>query len=87
VPCEKGSLPRTTKRSADTIAAALVGYYRPEHLFALAQALEFYEFYQQQIAACDVEIEPVHITRYMDTDREASNAGPCSNWLPINCGV
>ncbi len=45
------------KSSADTIARALQGDYRQEHLFALKQALQLYEFYQQQIAECDREIE------------------------------
>ena len=41
----------------DTIAKALTGNYRPEHLFALQQAVELYDFYNAQIQACDVEIE------------------------------
>jgi transposase len=39
------------------IAAALYGNWRKEHLFALKQALEMYEFYQRQLRACDQEIE------------------------------
>jgi hypothetical protein len=31
------------------IAQALVGNYREEHIFALQQAVEFYDFYTQQI--------------------------------------
>jgi transposase len=45
------------KQSAAVIAESLVGNYREEHLFALRQALELYEVYQAQIAACDREIE------------------------------
>lgn len=45
------------KQSVETIRAALVGHYLPEHLFSLRQAVELYDFYQQQIAACDREIE------------------------------
>lgn len=45
------------KSSQDEIAKALTGNYRPEHLFALQQALELYDFYNQQIEACDIEIE------------------------------
>jgi transposase len=44
-------------RSATEIAAALSGHYRAEHLFALRQALEGYDFYQQQVAACDRELD------------------------------
>ena len=43
--------------SKETIARALVGDYRPEHLFTLRQSLEAYRQYQQWIAACDEEIE------------------------------
>ena len=37
--------------------AALVGNYQPEHVFALAQALALYDFYQARVDECDVEIE------------------------------
>ena len=40
-----------------TIASSLEGHYREEHLFALAQAVERYDFYQQQVAACERAIE------------------------------
>jgi len=43
-------------KSEEDIAKALTGNYRPEHLFALKQALELYDFYNQQLAACDQEI-------------------------------
>lgn len=39
------------------IAAALYGNWRKEHLFALKQALQMYEFYQRQLRECDKEIE------------------------------
>jgi len=45
------------KSSEETIAKALAGDYRREHLFALRQAFELYFFYKQQIEACDREIE------------------------------
>ena len=45
-------------KSEEDIANALTGNYRPEHLFALTQALELYDFYHQQITACDQEIAP-----------------------------
>lgn len=47
------------KSSRAQIAKALVGDWRPEHLFALRQALEAYQFYQNQIAACDAAIQSV----------------------------
>jgi len=45
------------RSSAETIAKALEGNYRDEHLFTLRQALEMYRRYQQQIAECDCEME------------------------------
>ena len=45
------------KNSEATVARALEGHYREEHLFALKQAVELVDFYQQQITACDREIE------------------------------
>jgi transposase len=44
------------KHSAATIAAALQGDWREEHLFVLAHALELIDAYQAQIAACDAKI-------------------------------
>lgn len=48
---------RRCKESQETIAAALSGNYRPEHVFALRQAVEFYDFYQTKIRECDGEVE------------------------------
>src|SRR5487761_2012351 len=45
------------KATESTVAKALVGDYRPEHLFTLRQSLAAYRHYQQLMAACDVEIE------------------------------
>jgi transposase len=45
------------KSSEATVARALEGHYREEHLFALQQALELVDFYQHQITACDRQIE------------------------------
>jgi transposase len=47
------------KESVHTIEAALAGNFRPEHVFALRQALELYDFHQQKMAECDVEVEGV----------------------------
>jgi len=43
--------------SEETVAQALVGDYRPEHLFTLRQSLRAYQQYQRWIRDCDVEIE------------------------------
>lgn len=45
------------KASVETVAAALTGHYRSEHLFALRQALELYDTYQAKMAECDQAIE------------------------------
>ena len=45
------------RKSADEIALSLDGNYRTEHLFALKQALQAYDFYQTQIVECDATIE------------------------------
>jgi transposase len=47
------------KSSPETIAKALEGDYRSEHLFTLTQSLALYDFTQQHIADCDQEIERV----------------------------
>lgn len=48
---------RRCKSSLETIRQALTGNYRPEHVFALKQALELYDTYQAKIESCDEEIE------------------------------
>jgi transposase len=47
------------KKSEETLTAALTGNYRDEHVFALRQAVELYDFYQERIRECDKEIERV----------------------------
>lgn len=44
------------KKDAATIAKALEGNWRREHLFALRQAVELYDSYKEKIAACDAQI-------------------------------
>ena len=45
-----------TKSDEETIAKALEGNYRPEHVFALKQAVELFDVYQQKISDCDQQI-------------------------------
>jgi transposase len=45
-----------TKADQNTIAKALEGDYRPEHLFQLKQSLELFDTYQKQIDACHQQI-------------------------------
>jgi transposase len=53
---------RHCQSSEEAIAKALVGDWKPEHLFALKQSLELYDFYSQQVAACDVAIQQQYAT-------------------------
>lgn len=48
--------PGVAKKEAEIIKA-LTGNYRPEHVFALKQALALYDFYTNQVRECDVEIQ------------------------------
>ena len=58
------------KREEAEIAKALDGNYRPELIFALKQSLEGYDFFQDQIVACDYKINQ------MITNWQAINNGP-----------
>jgi transposase len=48
---------RRVKADEATVRAALVGDYRPEHLFTLRQARAAYRFVREQLRECDAEIE------------------------------
>jgi len=48
---------RRVKATEEEVAQALEGTYREEHMFALTQALETYDFFQQQLVACDQVLE------------------------------
>ena len=50
---------RHCKASVETIEQALIGNYREEHVFALTQALELYDVYQEKVATCDQRIEDI----------------------------
>lgn len=45
--------------SVETIKAALNGNDRPEHIFALTQSLDLYDFYQAKMLECDRNLEAV----------------------------
>ena len=52
------------KRSEEEIEKALTGTWREEHLFVLKQSLALYDFYTEQIEACDEEVDRLYkITR------------------------
>jgi transposase len=51
--------PQIQKRKEKELRAALEGNWKKEHLFALRQAYQGWQFYQGQIAECDGEIEQI----------------------------
>lgn len=48
------------KSSEETIAKALSGNWKEEYVFALRQSLELYDFYTQQVEACDAQIQQLY---------------------------
>lgn len=50
------------KNDKSTIAKALTGDYREEHLFTLKQEFELYNIYQEKIVECDKNIEDYYKT-------------------------
>ncbi|HVN48981.1 MAG TPA: IS110 family transposase [Bacteroidota bacterium] len=48
------------RRSQEDIVKALQGTYLDEYLFELAQALELFDFYSQQILDCDLRLEQLY---------------------------
>jgi hypothetical protein len=49
--------PQIRRSTQEEMRKALVGDWRPELLFVLEQSLRAWEFYQEQMKACDVQIE------------------------------
>lgn len=48
------------KKSEAEIVKSLEGYYKPEQVFILRQAVELYDFYDQQVQRCDAELETLY---------------------------
>lgn len=63
------------KHSVEEIEKALTGTWRVEHLYVLKQSLEIYDFYSDQITACNDEIEQ----RYAVT-RPGWEIGELAEW-------
>ena len=64
------------RSSQETIAKALTGNYREEHLFTLRQALEMYRRYQQMIAECDREMEGLYAAMPTKVDLDEQQQPP-----------
>lgn len=63
------------KNSVETIAKALEGDWRAEHLFALQQAVYLVEIYEAQIAECDRHIL-AHLQTFADHGDGETPSGP-----------
>lgn len=62
------------KSSVEIIQKSLTGNYRDEHVFALSQALELFDIYQDKIMACDEQIEKQLAT--FEGQKKAEEASP-----------
>lgn len=47
-------------KSEAEIAKSLTGHYKPEQVFVLKQAVELYDFYDEQLKHCDLELERLY---------------------------
>jgi transposase len=63
------------KHTEAQIARALHGNWRDEHLFALQQALELYEVYQQKLDVCDARLE-TYLTSFADKSQGRTPPAP-----------
>ncbi len=76
--CEK--LSERCKHDHATIAKALTGHWRTEHLFALQQAVDQYDFLAQQLRACDGHIEGCLQAFVPDVETNAPPSPPARTW-------
>lgn len=49
------------KKDTAEITKSLEGHYKPEQVFILKQAVQLYDFYDQQVCACDAELEKLYL--------------------------
>lgn len=64
------------KHDHATIAKALAGHWRAEPRFALQQALDQYEFIQQQVRSCDMPLEACLVTWVAPPEDDAPRPAP-----------
>jgi hypothetical protein len=62
---------RGCKKTAEEIGKALTGTWRAEQLFIVQQALALYDFYTQQVADCDAEIDRMYALTHPEWGGEA----------------
>ena len=63
------------KKDAATVARALQGNWRKEHLFALRQAVELFDYYQEKILDCDRQIL-MHLQNMEDRSDRGTGTPP-----------
>ena len=68
------------KHDQATIAKALTGHWRAEHLFALQQAVDQYDFLAQQLRACDRHIEGCLQAFVPHVEADAPPSPPVRAW-------
>jgi transposase len=68
--------PQIQKNKAERLRAALEGNWKDEHLFALRQAHELWQFYQKKIAECDQVI--AEVLKAMAGPEDPDNPAPPS---------
>lgn len=76
--------PQIQKRKAEKLLAALEGNWKEEHLFALKQAHDLWQFYQKMIAECDQRIEKLLQEMAGPEDPEAPKAPPATKRGGVN---
>src|SRR6185436_9752414 len=69
--------PQIQKNKAERLRAALEGTWKDEHLFALRQAHELWQFYQKKIAECDQAIE--RVLKVLAGPEDPNNPAPPAN--------
>jgi len=75
--------PQVQRNKAGRLRAALEGDWKEEHLFALRQAYELWQFYQQKIAECDQAIGKV-LQEIAGPDDPAHPAPPATKRGGVN---
>lgn len=66
---------RIIKNKKEDVLASLEGHYKDEHLFALQQQTECYEFYSKKIIECDKKIDD-QLTKMNSNKEKPKNLSP-----------
>lgn len=77
--------PHIKKSTVAEMAAALNGHYTEELLFVLGQSIEAWKFYQQQMVACDQQIEAA-LKAMASADKSGAPTAPPKPVPPAQSG-